>query len=237
MYSHEKETVMQGPKNVAPEIFKKFPLNQPRIVFRYDSRPIASVKEAGSYKALDPKNAMITEGGENQNMVGVALNYVGSLNYKGYAKKNADPRTKAQWKEQKYESYYWLAMVVRSGCYTFEWLLNTLITDYGDRNTMRRLVVTRTDASADAELKTIAGKYQGQGVNNIGSTEIATTEIPYDDVLGYFEIRSDQDGPYEYQQLQDIRTFEDIGIPMDDFGRHWLFMRTGGSIGKLSTFM
>ena len=75
------------------EIMQNYPIKTPKIVFRYDSRPIALALSQG-YVAQDPENGTITENGENQSMVGGAHNFVGSLNYRGYAKINAHSLTK-----------------------------------------------------------------------------------------------------------------------------------------------
>jgi hypothetical protein len=221
-------------RTIAQQIMEDYPVTEPRIVFRYDSRPIALALEKG-YVAENPEAADITEGGENQNMVGGGHNFVGPYSYRGYAKVNAHSKTKQTWKGGK-NTFYWTAAVVRSGGMTYEWLLNK-ITDEGDRERMREIVLTRTEGSpkTDQELIEIAGKYDFQGTRNIGTTEIVTDKIFPEDILGYFEIQQGEDPVYyEVRPIEKIKGYEDI--PREDIVRYQKFQETGGSI-KPSRFL
>ena len=220
----------------AKDIPKDYPVKGPRIAFRYDSRPIGVALEAG-YVAQEPDKAAITEGGENQNMVGAGLNYVGTYNYGGYSKSGLDPRTKAQWKVQGYESYYWVAVVVRSGGYTFEWLLENRISDTTVREKVRNLVLTRKGAEADKTLRELTAEYTGQGINNIGSTEIVTTKIEPKDILGYFEIRVAKGEKTVQAYAEQTKPSEIERISEEDLTRYNNFVATKGTLSPKTTFM
>lgn len=127
---------------------------------------------------------------------------------------------------------------MRKGGYTYEWLLDTQITDKLDRNRMRALVLNRTGNEADAELNAIASDYNEQGVKNMGTTEIVTDKIFPADILGYFEIRQDL-GPQPYRMLKELKNIEDYKlIPDDDIECYKRFLATNGSLPtELSTFM
>jgi hypothetical protein len=226
--------------SVASDIMQNFPVTAPHIVFRYDSRPIALALEEG-YVATDPKNANITEGGENQDMVGGAHNFVGAPNYKGYSMINAHQLTKKQWREQGYKSFYWTAAVVRKGGMTYEWLLNK-ISDPEDRDRMRYLVMNRAEGSeeSDRALKEIADRYpEIRGLNNVGTTEIVTDRIAPEDILGYFEIREgkEDNGPQPYVELKTPEAIKGAElIPETDIARYEAFKKTGGEM-RLSKFV
>nr|VFK63826.1 MAG: hypothetical protein BECKUNK1418G_GA0071005_10382 [Candidatus Kentron sp. UNK]VFK70941.1 MAG: hypothetical protein BECKUNK1418H_GA0071006_10442 [Candidatus Kentron sp. UNK] len=216
------------------QILREYAIEGPKIVFRYDSRPIDVALQDG-YVAQDPENATITERGENQSMVGGARNFVGSLNYKGYANRNADPRTKKKWEREGGHTYYWTAAIVREGGMTYEWLLDQ-IPNETDRDRARELVLEREEGTEkdDEELKGILDKH---GVSrNIGTTEIVTDRIAPEDILGYWEIFEPTDRLEEKQvRWRSVREFDekrDDGIPEEDLARYSSFQETGGSVTK-----
>jgi hypothetical protein len=219
-------------------IMTRYAIQEPKIGFRYDSRPIELALKEG-YIAVNPEEAAITENGENQDMVGTAHNFVGSRNYEGYAKKNAHSETKAKWKKDKGTTFYWTAVIIRKGGMTYEWLLDQ-IPNEADRARVRTLVLQRIAGNPleDKELKHITDKH---GVSrNIGTTEIVTDKIAPNDILGYWEIfkpNSDLPPTVTWKNLKDVNSVEgNRDIPREDWTRFSQFKETGGSIVP-STFV
>ena len=186
-------------------IMREYPVTQPKIGFRFDSRPIELALTNG-YVALDPQNAAITQNGENQSMVGASNNFVGSLNYRGYAINNAHHLTKSKWKKDKGKTFYWTTTVVREGGMTYEWLLRK-ITNATDKQRARQLILNRVEGTSedDRELNNLFRKYGAS--NNIGTTEIVTESIPPEDILGYWDLFE----PDNRKQGKTYRFFSRIG--------------------------
>lgn len=216
-------------------IMLNYPCKTPHIVFRYDSRPISLAKAEG-YVALNPEKAAITDRGENQDMVGGGRNFVGTLNYKGYAKQNAHPLTKNQWKKEGMRTFYWTAAILRKGGKTYEWLLDQ-IPNEEDRNEARKIVLERLEGTEkeDKRLKQILDKH---GVSrNVGTTEIVTDEIKGTDILGYWEIKEplvkdslNETPDPKWIEVRKMTEDELNQIPLDDLERYQAFLKTKGSI-------
>jgi len=227
---------------VYEEILDRHPVTVPRIIFRMDSRPLGGATGPLTVGYVPRPGAVptITEGGENQNMVGGALNPVGSQNYLGYARIGASKETKAQWATDGVKKFYWVAAVVRSGGLTMEWLLEKIPDP--DRTALRNIVLTRAQgpqAANDLLLNAIADRHQLQGIKNIGTTEIATDKIEADDILGYFEIH-ETGGKREALPYHVVKDYLAVAgaatIPAEDVLRFTQFQASGG-VGPQSNFM
>ena len=167
-------------------ILRDYKIDTPKVVFRYDSRPIEVALKNG-YVATNPDIANINKDGGNQEMVGGAHNFVGSMNYRGFAMQYTSNQTEQKWDKDQGRTLYWTAAVARTGGMTYEWLLKK-IPDKKDQQKARDLILTRRegDKKSDAELQKILTKYDIP--NNVGTTEIVTEKIAGEDILGYWEM-------------------------------------------------